>query len=128
MRARELPREAAFKETREPFVQQGLSAFGVPLREIRVVGFPLSEPPRRAPRSVPIGVVFPRFCGAVASQALGLIWVTALAVVAAEAAEPTRDPVEFVASAAVLQVIALHPMHQVRPDEAAALPTKAPGR
>ena len=51
---------------------------------------------------------------------MGLMWVTAPAVVAAPVAEPTLDTVVFEAIVAVLQVGLLLPMHNLRPDEAAA--------
>ena len=82
---------------------------------------------------MPIGVELPRKRGAVARHAMGHIWGTALAVVAAPDTEPTLDPVVFKARGAVPQVGGSLPMHNLRPDEAAAQALKvralnAPGR
>ena len=121
LRIREILREAAAKETTVPPVQLPLSIPGGPLREIRGPGIfcPLLEPLRASEiRSVPIAVVSPRKCGAVARHAMGRIWVTARAVVAAPGAEPTLDTVVMVARVAVLQVVGFTPVHHLRPDEA----------
>ena len=134
LRSRELVREAAGKQTRVPPVQLLLSLPGGPLLEIRVPVCPLLEPPRASEiRSVPIAVVSPQKCGAVARHAMGLMWVTAPAVVAAPVAEPTLDTVVFEARVAILQVGRFGTMHNLPPDEAAAPALKvrafnAPGR